>query len=268
MATQLLPREDVSPGTHDRMPLNDDNFLYYTCDEFCRAVKAARERKGVTLAQIALSTKIPAFMFEGLERNDLRRWPKGLFRRSFFRDYARVIGLPDDACAAFVRLFPDVQTAVLAEIAPASHPVPTPSSSLPAPHARPTGEVRLMLDEAWHGARARAPLGSRLLIATIDGAAVLLASTTAWAAGLGFASSLAVLAFSYFFMAMVIIGESPATWLLSNRQMIFDAWAPLRTTVAAIWKGGADAISQGFTPADDSPPEPAARLRVRIKVSQ
>ena len=43
-----------------------------------------------------------------LERSDVGRWPKGLFRRSFFRGYASMIGVPvDEACEAFSRLFPD-----------------------------------------------------------------------------------------------------------------------------------------------------------------
>jgi transcriptional regulator with XRE-family HTH domain len=79
-----------------------------TPEKFCCALKAARERKGITLAEIAEATKIPAYLMEGLERCDLRRWPKGLFRRSFFRDYARMIGVSvTEAVAEFVRLFPD-----------------------------------------------------------------------------------------------------------------------------------------------------------------
>lgn len=80
--------------------------------EFCLALKTARERKGITLDEIAGTTKIPAFMFAALERCDLSRWPKGLFRRSFFRDYVQMLSLPvSEACAEFVRLFPDEQAA-------------------------------------------------------------------------------------------------------------------------------------------------------------
>ena len=76
--------------------------------EFCLALKAAREGKGITLDEIANTTKIPAFMFAALERCDLSRWPKGFFRRSFFRDYAQMLSLPvSEACAQFARLFPD-----------------------------------------------------------------------------------------------------------------------------------------------------------------
>lgn len=76
--------------------------------EFCLALKATREGKGITLDEIADTTKVPAFMFAALERCDLSRWPKGFFRRSFFRDYAQMLRLPvSEACAQFARLFPD-----------------------------------------------------------------------------------------------------------------------------------------------------------------
>ena len=77
-------------------------------EDFCLALKAVRERKGVTLSEIAEVTKIPTSVFAALERNDLRCWPKGLFKRSFFRDYVGMIGLPvAEACEVFVKLFPD-----------------------------------------------------------------------------------------------------------------------------------------------------------------
>jgi hypothetical protein len=97
------------------MPLNDATPPQ-SREEFCLALKATRERKGITLDEIASTTKIPASVFAALERGDLRRWPKGLFRRSFFRDYARAIGLPgSDTCDEFVRLFPDDEGAPVAK---------------------------------------------------------------------------------------------------------------------------------------------------------
>lgn len=105
-------------------------------DEFCLALKAARERSGITLADIADATKIPAYLFDALEHADLRRWPNGLFRRSFFRDYVRTIGLPvTEACAQFARLFPDetVEVAPPAEVAaPAKPPDRSPLAKLGA----------------------------------------------------------------------------------------------------------------------------------------
>ena len=92
--------------------MNNHTLTTNSCQEFCLALKTARERKGITLDEIAERTKIPASLFAELERNDLRRWPQGLFRRSFFRDYARLIGVPvTEACAEFVRLFLDEEPA-------------------------------------------------------------------------------------------------------------------------------------------------------------
>jgi hypothetical protein len=60
------------------------------------------------LQAIADSTKISVSLLAALERNDMARWPKGLFRRAFFREYVAAIGLsPEPMMAEFVRLFPD-----------------------------------------------------------------------------------------------------------------------------------------------------------------
>ena len=100
------------------MPLNSEGELTHAREDFCLALKAARQKKGLTLAEIAVTTKIPASLFEGLEHGDLHRWPNALFRRSFFRDYARAIGLPvEETCAEFVRLFPDEAAEDLSKLA-------------------------------------------------------------------------------------------------------------------------------------------------------
>lgn len=109
------------------MPLNSQCLATDSREEFCLALKAAREQKGITLDEIADTTKIPAFMFAALERCDLSRWPKGFFRRSFFRDYVQILRLPvTEACAQFVRLFPDDEgvVATVAPVAESSHPSP------------------------------------------------------------------------------------------------------------------------------------------------
>ena len=106
--------------------MNTEGLPTDSRQEFCLALKAVRERNGVTLAQIESTTKIPAYLFVALERSDLSRWPKGLFRRSFFRDYARMIGLSvAEACAEFIRLFPDEEVA--APAAPAAEADECPS---------------------------------------------------------------------------------------------------------------------------------------------
>ena len=52
-------------------------------------LREARERRGLSLRQIANSTKIAMMTLEALERNDIARLPGGIFSRSFVRAYAR-----------------------------------------------------------------------------------------------------------------------------------------------------------------------------------
>lgn len=92
--------------------------------EFCAALKAARERRGLKLTDISEATKVCPTYFSALERNDLRVWPKGLFRRSFFRAYAGTIGLPvEPTLEEFLRLFPEEEPAAAPPPPPARKPV-------------------------------------------------------------------------------------------------------------------------------------------------
>jgi transcriptional regulator with XRE-family HTH domain len=76
-------------------------------DLFGPRLRAERERRGISIDTIAAVTKVGGDLWEGLERNDLSRWPSGIFARAFVRDYARAIGLDaDDVVDEFCRLFP------------------------------------------------------------------------------------------------------------------------------------------------------------------
>jgi hypothetical protein len=47
-------------------------------------------------------------LWTALEENDLARWPRQVFARSYVRDYAARVGLdPDDVVNEFCRLFPE-----------------------------------------------------------------------------------------------------------------------------------------------------------------
>lgn len=65
-------------------------------------LKAARERAGISLARIADHTKIPLSFLEGLERGDLRQFPRGIYARARVRAYAEAAHLPVDAVFASV----------------------------------------------------------------------------------------------------------------------------------------------------------------------
>jgi cytoskeleton protein RodZ len=75
--------------------------------DFGRSLREARERRGVSLRQIANTTKIGISALEALERNDFSRLPGGIFSRAFVRSYATEVGLdPETTIQAFIAQFP------------------------------------------------------------------------------------------------------------------------------------------------------------------
>jgi transcriptional regulator with XRE-family HTH domain len=82
-------------------------------DSFGARLRYERERRQIDLKSIAESTKISVSLLEGLERDDVSRWPSGIFRKSFIRSYAEAIGVdPDGAVSEFVLRYPDPQEAI------------------------------------------------------------------------------------------------------------------------------------------------------------
>src|SRR3989337_2118994 len=75
--------------------------------DFGRSLREARERRGVSLRQIANATKIGVSALEALERNDISRLPGGIFSRAFVRSYAIEVGLdPEQTVRDFLVQFP------------------------------------------------------------------------------------------------------------------------------------------------------------------
>ena len=71
--------------------------------EFGAQLKHARESRGISLRQIATSTKISAAALEALERGDLSKLPGGIFSRAFVKAYALEVGLdPEEVIAQFL----------------------------------------------------------------------------------------------------------------------------------------------------------------------
>ncbi len=60
-------------------------------------LRAERERRGLTIEELAQQTRISARFFEAIERDDRSSLPGGFFYRSFVRQYARMLELPEEA---------------------------------------------------------------------------------------------------------------------------------------------------------------------------
>ena len=97
---------------------------------FGSRLRYERERRQIALKSIAESTKIGVPLLEGLERDDVSRWPSGIFRKSFIRSYAEAIGLePDPIVREFVERYPDpLETVSNAPVHPPSKPSSGPLS--------------------------------------------------------------------------------------------------------------------------------------------
>ena len=123
---------------------------------FGQRLRLSRERLGISLEAIAASTKINRSLLADLERDDVSKWPGGIYRRAFVREYAAAIGLPAEAVVAeFNELFPEEGT-------------PADTRTL---RAEPSNELRLTLAEDRQPALNGA--GRRVLVATVEVCAVV-----------------------------------------------------------------------------------------------
>jgi transcriptional regulator with XRE-family HTH domain len=107
-------------------------------DSFGRRLRLERERRKIPLTSIADNTKISVTLLAGLERDDLSRWPAGIFRRSFLRTYAEALGLEAETLLQeFLTVFPD------------PHEPRPDTKRIDAP--RPIGQspLRLTLEDRW-----------------------------------------------------------------------------------------------------------------------
>lgn len=110
-------------------------------------LKARRESRGLTLDALAEATKIQRALLADLERNNLSRWPAGIYGRAFIREYAKALGLPPNDVLEEFRILSE----------PAESPVPSGHH-----HSEVNGgaEFRLMLADSPRPARG---LHARLL---------------------------------------------------------------------------------------------------------
>ena len=69
-------------------------------ESFGAQLKQERERKGVTLEDISLTTKIGTRMLRALEEGHFDQLPGGIFNKGFIRAYARCLGMDEEQAVA------------------------------------------------------------------------------------------------------------------------------------------------------------------------
>jgi transcriptional regulator with XRE-family HTH domain len=165
---------------------------------YCAQLKDVRERRGITLAAIAERSKVNEGLYAALERADVSRWPTGIYRRSFFREYAIALGLPLDASLSeFLQLFPEDG-----------------EQWTPAALASPAGPLRMTLaGRTW--LRSSRP---QVLAALID--LVVVAAITAaigWWMPIHVGTAAAIVTAVYYSLATACLACSPGSWWLRTR---------------------------------------------------
>jgi transcriptional regulator with XRE-family HTH domain len=180
-----------------------------TDGSFGSRLRRERERRQIALSSLSANTKIGVSLFEGLERDDVSRWPPGIFRRSFIRAYAQGIGLdPDEVTQEFLERFPDP----LEPLSPAMGPAPTSAAA---------GGTALRLTLADTGAwfvSGAALLDMRYRWAAIacDAGVVVAIAVSVFVATGTFWLPLAVSMLGYYLGGILLLGNTPGVCL----------WAP------------------------------------------
>src|SRR5262245_30384179 len=175
-----------------------------TDDSFGPRLRSGRERRRIALEAIAENTKISVALLKGLERNDLSRWPSGIFRRSFIRSYAEAIGLDaDETLREFLEHFPDPMGEVSA--ADAASAVPDKGKT---PATRTV--LRLTLAEArppFSPGRVLRRLRHRLAAVLWDAASMLAVAVTAYMFIDQFWAPLGITMLCYYSSGILILGN-------------------------------------------------------------
>jgi transcriptional regulator with XRE-family HTH domain len=177
-------------------------------DSFGARLRRHRERQQITLVDVAARTKIKASLFDELERDDVSRWPAGIFRRSFVRAYAQTVGLdPEQLVRDFLEHFPDGERSAV------EPPVENPFSSASA-----TETLRLTLADTggpFRSGRFLADTRRRWSAVGWDLGTLIGIAVTAFLTTHRFWMPLGIVALCYYLGGILVLGNTPGVWLFA-----------------------------------------------------
>jgi|RhiMetdeSRZDD1v2_1073273.scaffolds.fasta_scaffold116744_5 helix-turn-helix protein len=164
-------------------------------------LRREREHRGLSLRNISEKTKVSVGLLEGLEADDISRWPGGIFRRAFVRSYAQCVGLdPEDVIRRFEEQF--------------QPPEPV------APHVNGTGTGMANVAAcADHQPVARVPTPSRRSRMLGTAADVMVALVLAFGCAAAGSRLLwpVILIAAYYAVGILLTGTSPMVALLADQ---------------------------------------------------
>ena len=127
-------------------------------ETFVTRLRRHRQRNRISLDEMAAEIRVKRELLEGLEKNDLSGWPRGLYARAWIRAYASTVGLdPIDTVDEFCRLFPHGDRRAQATIQEIAAIVAAPSEyrdefDHPEDRRRTGGtpQINVMTKPSWH----------------------------------------------------------------------------------------------------------------------
>ena len=180
---------------------------------FGARLRAERERREISIATIADKTKILGALLEGLENNDVSRWPlTGFYRRAFIRAYAVAVGLdPEPVVREFFERFPVAADALVVPASNGDSPVLTAAGHPP---------LRLTLADAgpfFAGGPVIRAVRTRLRAVALDAFVLGVIGLTLFVVLGSFWAPLCVAAAIYYFASILILGNTPGVCLFATR---------------------------------------------------
>jgi hypothetical protein len=173
-----------------------------------------RERRKISIASIAESTKILAALLEGVEQDDVSRWPCGLYRRAFMRAYASAIGLdPEPVVRKFLERFPDPEETSATPAAGAT--------GVPLHGKAPWAVLRLTLADSgaeFSPGRIVQELRRRLAAVAMDAFMLGVTGMALFVTVGAFWAPVTVAAGCYYFGSILILGNTPGVCLFASRR--------------------------------------------------
>jgi cytoskeletal protein RodZ len=76
-------------------PLLDENYTNKMALSLGEKLQQAREARGISISEVAEQTRISSHYLEGIEANDYRTLPGGIFNKGFVKSYAKYVGIDE-----------------------------------------------------------------------------------------------------------------------------------------------------------------------------
>ena len=92
---------DAAPGLFRAFLALPEGYLSMQEENSVLGLATIRRNRGISLEQIAESTKISVRSLQAIEQGDFRKLPGGIYNTSYIRQYARAIDYDESTLLAF-----------------------------------------------------------------------------------------------------------------------------------------------------------------------